>query len=135
MIFSRSSIKTSAALPTATNTITFGLVFSFAILWVIWIQPHTLALRHIVLSLGSLLGLYVIFKNKSLIWSKAAIAIYLIGLLFLWITFHLFFLSSKFDLQLDEYMTSGSPFFGAHPLRLDWVSPLAQKVTYLLLKG
>jgi hypothetical protein len=105
MTFSPSSIKTSAGLPTATNAITFGLVLSFAILWAIWIQPHTLALRHIVLSLGSLLGLYVIVKNKSLMWSKAAIPIYLIGLLFLWITFHLFFLSSKFDLQLDEYMT------------------------------
>jgi hypothetical protein len=105
MTFSPFSIKTSAGLPSNTNAVTLALVISFAILWAIWIQPHTLALRHMALSLGSLLGLYLIVKNKSLMWSRAAIPIYLIGLLFLWVTFHLFFLSSKFDLQLDEYMT------------------------------
>jgi hypothetical protein len=79
------------------------LVIAFAILWAIWIQPHTIALRHIVLSLGSLLGLYVVATNFPLMRSKESWPIYLIGLLFLWITFHLFFLSSHFDLQLDEY--------------------------------
>jgi hypothetical protein len=50
-------------------------------------------------------------------WSKAFIPIYLIGLLFLWVTFHLFFLSSKFDLQLDEYMTIWK--------RILWSAPFA----------
>jgi len=105
MTFSPSSNKSSSEPPTTANAVTLALVISFAILWAIWIQPHTLALRHIALSLGSLLGLYIIVKNHTLMWSKASIPIYLIGLLFLWVTFHLFFLSSKFDLQLDEYMT------------------------------
>ena len=105
MTFSPSSNKNNSESPTTANVVTLALVISFAILWAIWIQPHTLALRHIALSLGSLLGLYIIVKNQSLMWSKASIPIYLIGLLFLWVTFHLFFLSSKFDLQLDEYMT------------------------------
>jgi hypothetical protein len=105
MTFSPSSNKSSSEPSTTANAVTVALVISFAILWAIWIQPHTLALRHIALSLGSLLGLYIIVKNHTLMWSKASIPIYLIGLLFLWVTFHLFFLSSKFDLQLDEYMT------------------------------
>ena len=117
MTFSLSSINTSSGLSKTTNIITLALVISFAILWAIWIQPHTLALRHIALSLGSLLGLYVIVKNQSLMRSKASIPIYLIGLLFLWITFHLFFLSTKFELQLDEYLTIWK--------RIVWGAPFA----------
>jgi hypothetical protein len=117
MTFSSSSIKSSSESPTTANFVTLALVISFAILWAIWIQPHTLALRHIALSLGSLLGVYIIVKNHSLMWSKASIPIYLIGLLFLWVTFHLFFLSSKFDLQLDEYMTIWK--------RILWSAPFA----------
>lgn len=86
-------------------TIRLGLVIAFALLWAIWIQPHTIALRHILLTVGSLLGLYVIIQNRSIMRTKATIPIYLMGLLFLWITFHLFFLSNKFELQLDEYLT------------------------------
>lgn len=85
--------------------IRLGLVIAFAMLWAIWIQPHTIALRHILLTVGSLLGIYVIIQNRSVMRSKAAIPIYLMGILFLWITFHLFFLSNKFELQLDEYLT------------------------------
>lgn len=101
----------------SSNAVKLALVFLFALLWAIWIQPHTLALRHMLLSLGSLLGLYLIVKNKSMMWSKTAIPIYLIGLLFLWVTFHLFFLSSKFDLQLEEYLTIWK--------RILWGAPLA----------
>ena len=85
--------------------IRLGLVIAFALLWVIWIQPHTIALRHILMTVGSLLGLYVIIQNRSLLRTKAAVPIYLMVILFLWITFHLFFFSNKFELQLDEYLT------------------------------
>jgi len=117
MTFSPSSNKSSSEPPTTANVDTLALVISFAILWAIWIQPHTLTLRYIALSLGALLGLYGIVNNHSLMGSKAAIPIYLIGLLFLWITFHLFFLSSKFDFQLDEYMTIWK--------RILWSAPFA----------
>lgn len=90
---------------TVSPRIRLGLIIAFALLWAIWIQPHTIALRHILMTVGSLLGLYVIIQNRSLMRTKEAIPIYLIGILFLWITFHLFFLSAKFELQLDEYLT------------------------------
>lgn len=93
------------------------LVISFALLWAIWIQPHTIVLRHILLTTGSLLGLYVIIQNRFLMRTKAAIPIYLLGILFLWITFHLFFLSNKFELQLDEYLTIWK--------RILWSTPFA----------
>jgi hypothetical protein len=85
--------------------IKLALVILFALLWAIWIQPHTIALRHILLTIGSLLGLYVMAKNKDLLMGKLAVPIYLIIALFAWITFHLFFLSSQHELQLEEYQT------------------------------
>ncbi|WP_108507824.1 O-antigen ligase family protein [Polynucleobacter acidiphobus] len=98
-------------------TIRLGLVIAFALLWAIWIQPHTIALRHVLLTVGSLLGLYVIIQNRSLMRTKEAIPVYLMGTLFLWVTFHLFFLNSKFELQLDEYLTIWK--------RILWAAPFA----------
>lgn len=89
----------------STDAVKLALVVLFALLWAIWIQPHTTALRHILLTIGSLLGLYVMAKNKDLLMSKSAVPIYLILALFAWITFHLFFLSSQYELQLKEYQT------------------------------
>lgn len=92
--------------PDATaGVVKIALVTLFALLWAIWIQPHTIALRQILLTLGSLLGLYVISQNLHLFKTRRAIPIYLIGLLFAWITFHLFFLSHQYELQLAEYFT------------------------------
>lgn len=93
---------------TSTQTsgvVKIALVTLFALLWAIWIQPHTIALRQILLTLGSLLGLYVISQNLHLFKTRRAIPIYLIVLLFVWITFHLFFLSHQYELQLAEYLT------------------------------
>ncbi len=87
------------------GVVKIALVSLFALLWAIWIQPHTIALRQIVLTLGSLLGLYVMIRNLHLFKTRRAIPIYLIGLLFAWITFHLFFLSHQYELQLAEYFT------------------------------
>lgn len=89
----------------STDAVKLALVVLFALLWAIWIQPHTTALRHILLTIGSLLGLYVMVKNKDLLISKSATPIYLILALFAWITFHLFFLSTHYELQLEEYQT------------------------------
>ncbi|QWE18961.1 hypothetical protein C2747_01605 [Polynucleobacter corsicus] len=94
------------ATPNETSgAVKIALVTLFALLWAIWIQPHTIALRQIVLTLGSLLGLYVMSQNLHLFKTRRAIPIYLIGLLFAWITFHLFFLSHQYELQLAEYLT------------------------------
>jgi hypothetical protein len=87
------------------DAVKLAMVVLFALLWAILIQPNTIALRHILLTIGSLLGLYVIAKNKDLLISKSATPIYLIFVLLAWVTFHLFFLSSKYELQLEEYQT------------------------------
>lgn len=87
----------------STDAVKLALVVIFALFWAILIQPHTTALRHILLTFGSFLGLYVMAKNKDLLISNSATPIYLILALFAWITFHLFFLSSHYELQLEEY--------------------------------
>ena len=87
------------------DAVKLALVVLFALLWAILIQPNTIALRHILLTIGSLLGLYVMLKNKDLLMSKSAAPIYLILTLFAWITFHLFYLSTHYELQLGEYQT------------------------------
>ncbi len=100
-----SNINTTPNQLRSTDAVKLALVVLFALLWAIWIQPHTIALRHILLTIGSLLGLYVMAKNKDLLMSKSAVPIYLILALFAWITFHLFFLSTHYELQLKEYQT------------------------------
>jgi hypothetical protein len=94
-----------------------ALVSLFALLWAIWIQPHTIALRQILLTLGSLMGLYVMSQNLSLFKTRLAIPVYLIGLLFIWITLHLFFLSHQYELQMAEYFTIWK--------RIAWGAPFA----------
>jgi hypothetical protein len=89
----------------------------FALLWAIWIQPHTISLRHILLTLGSLLGIYVIVNNRQTLLMKNAIPIYLIGILFAWIALHLVFLSQNFVLQLEELTTIWK--------RIVWGAPFA----------
>jgi hypothetical protein len=104
----------SSAMP---NIIKGALVILFAILWAIWIQPHTIALRHMLLSIGSILGMYVISKNLNLFKTKSSVPIYLICLLFAWVTFHLFFLSHQYELQLEEFLTIWK--------RVAWGAPFA----------
>lgn len=93
------------------------LVSFFALLWAIWIQPHTIFLRHSLLSLGSLIGIYVIINHRSTFLTKNAFPVYLIGLLFLWITAHLAFFSQNFTLQLEEFTTIWK--------RIAWGAPFA----------
>ena len=93
------------------------LVILFSILWAIWMQPHTIGLRHALLSFGSILGLYVVSQNFHLLKTKSALPIYLIGVLLVWISFHLLFLSHQYDLQLAEYLTIWK--------RIIWGAPFA----------
>ena len=99
------------------NSLIVALVFSFACLWAIWIQPHTIVLRHILLTIGTGLGVYVIHKNYKLFKTWSALPIYLVGLLLVWVTFHLFFLSHQYALQLEEYQTIWK--------RIAWGAPFA----------
>jgi len=76
---------------------------AFAILYAIWAQPETILIRHVCLILGALLGVYEIYQYRHLLLTKAALPAWLILALFVWMTFHLFFLSNDYKLQLIEY--------------------------------
>lgn len=79
------------------------LCWLFAILYGVWILPETVFIRHFCLVVGALLSLYVIYPNRRLLLKKEAAPIWLIGLLILWVTFHLFFIGRDFNAQWEEY--------------------------------
>lgn len=53
--------------------------------------------------IGAALGLYVSYQYRSLLLNKRALPIWLVGILFLWASFHLFFLSQNPAVQLVEF--------------------------------
>jgi hypothetical protein len=75
----------------------------FSVLYAIWVLPETILIRHICLIVGALLSLWVLFQFRSTFLQKNAIPAWLIAALFVWATFHLFFLSGDFALQYAEY--------------------------------
>lgn len=75
----------------------------FAVLWGVWILPNTVFIRHFCLIAGVFIGLYVIWPRRALLLTKAAIPIWLICLLLVWVTIHLFFIGHDYDRQLEEY--------------------------------
>lgn len=79
------------------------LCWLFALLYGVWILPETVFIRHFCLVAGAILSLYVIYSNRRLLLTKEAIPIWLIGLLILWVTFHVFFIGHEFERQWDEY--------------------------------
>lgn len=79
------------------------LCWLFAILYGVWTLPETVFIRHFCLVVGALLSLYVIYPNRRLLLKKRAAPIWLIGLLIVWVTFHLFFIGRDFNTQWEEY--------------------------------
>lgn len=79
------------------------LCWLFAVLYGVWVLPNTVFIRHFCLIAGALIGLYVIWPKRSLLLTKAAVPIWLIGLLLLWATIHLFFIGLDYERQLEEY--------------------------------
>ena len=77
----------------------------FAILWGVWILPETIATRNACLILGALIGLFVIYQNRSTLWQRNALPIWLIVTLFVWVTNHLLWIGEDGAAQLDEYLT------------------------------
>lgn len=76
---------------------------TFVVLYAVWILPDIAAWRNTSLGLGAALGIYVCYRYRELFFVKRAAPIWLIGILFLWATFHLLFLSQNFALQWVEY--------------------------------
>ena len=81
----------------------FFQCFTFVILYSVWILPEIAAWRNTSLVIGATLGLYMSYQYRSLLLSKQALPIWLIGMLFIWASFHLLFLSQNPAVQLIEF--------------------------------
>lgn len=78
----------------------------FSVLYAVWALPETILVRHICLIAGALIGLYEIFHFRAILFGKlnsATIPVWMLVGLFAWASFHLFFLSNNFPLQMEEY--------------------------------
>jgi hypothetical protein len=90
------------------NKLGFSLIFISSILLGIWATKDTIALRNILLVLGSVLSLIYItleFKLHNLasqLTLSKCLPILLLGLFFVWVVFHYFFLSRYPELQFHE---------------------------------
>jgi len=76
---------------------------SFVVLYSVWILPEIASWRNTSLVIGAALGLYVSYQYRSLLLNKLALPIWLVGILFLWASFHLLFLSQNPVVQLVEF--------------------------------
>lgn len=87
--------------------IPIGVIFfqciTFVVLYSVWILPEIASWRNTSLIAGAVLGLYVSYQYRFLLLSKQALPIWLIGILFVWASFHLLFLSQNPALQLIEF--------------------------------
>jgi hypothetical protein len=90
------------------NQLGISLVFISSVLLGIWATRDTIALRNILLALGSVLSLiYIMLEFRlhhlatQLTW-KRCLPLILIGLIFAWVVFHYLFLSRYPELQFDE---------------------------------
>jgi hypothetical protein len=78
------------------------LTIFFAILWGVWLLPHTVFIRHTAMVLGAILGLYVCALNGQLFLKKEAFSIYVILFLIGWVTLHFFIIGPNYALQFQE---------------------------------
>ena len=87
-----------------THGVSISLCILFIVLFGVWLQPETVAIRNTCLVLGALLSLPIIYLNRQVFLQKKILPVFLIILLLLlWVTFHLFFLGTDFQTQLKEY--------------------------------
>ncbi|MBU3593259.1 O-antigen ligase family protein [Polynucleobacter sp. 71A-WALBACH] len=93
------------------HALTLALSWLFAILYGVWLLPNTVFTRNVCLIAGALLSLLVIVPRWRLLLQKRAAPIWLIAILFLWITFHLFFIGQDYSTQLMEYTKSWKKIF------------------------
>lgn len=80
------------------------LLILFSILWGVWLLPHTVFIRHTAMILGAILGLYICVTNYHFFLKRHALSIHLIILLFAWVTYHLFFVGTDYEVQRNEYI-------------------------------
>lgn len=103
MTISFTNSYTSAQLEPFPHWATLLMCLLFAVLYGVWILPHTVFLRLLCMVLGGLLGLWAIYRYRSLLWQKNAISIALVLSLLVWVTIHLFWIGRDFNAQSLEY--------------------------------
>jgi hypothetical protein len=90
----------------AGDKLPLALVIFSAILVCIWPMQHTIALRNLLLGLCGVLGIaytYVFFKTSTASYPfKIFLPLIFLGLMFLWVAFHYFFLSQDPIAQYRE---------------------------------
>ena len=77
---------------------------AFVVLYAVWILPEIVGFRNTALVVGALAGVYPIYEYRKYFLQKSAISIWLIAALFIWVIFHLLFLSQDYAQQLLELM-------------------------------
>ena len=80
-------------------------IILFIILNAVWIVPHTTGLRYACLFLGTLFIPHYFYQQKISIRKSIHLPIVLIGLFFVWVLFHYFFITTNQDLALIELRT------------------------------
>jgi hypothetical protein len=91
--------------PLSNNWLVYIEATLFSILFAVWALPETILVRNVCLVLGALIGSYQVYLYRTALFTKKAFSIWLLFILFIWATFHLFFLSNNFLLQYAEYLS------------------------------
>jgi len=73
------------------------------VLYAVWVLPQIAAWRNVSLVVGAVAGVYISWYYRADLVTKRALPIWFVGLLFVWATIHLFFLSQDPNLQWTEY--------------------------------
>jgi hypothetical protein len=90
------------------NQLGLSLILLSSVLLGIWATRDAIALRNILLVLGTVLSLiYITLEFRlhhfaSQLTTKTCVPLIMIGLMFAWVLFHYFFLSRHPELQFDE---------------------------------
>jgi hypothetical protein len=82
-----------------------GIVLSsiFLFLSFVWVLPHTIALRNILLVLGFIFAIsYLASRANTLQFNKTLVPLLLLMALFIWVIIHFLFFSMSPDLELKE---------------------------------
>jgi hypothetical protein len=75
----------------------------FFILYAIWGLPETILVRNFCLILGCLISIFEFYVYRKLLATTSLFPLMPILALFIWISFHLLFLSNSYSMQLIEF--------------------------------
>lgn len=78
------------------------LVLAASVLLAIWPLPNTMGLRHLMLLMGSIASLYIMSKHLQQLTKLQAWPIYVLFSFFLWLVFHMLFLTGNHEEQWRE---------------------------------